>query len=73
MNNTISINDECKRCNNQFHIRDLLICDNCGKILCDKCRLFLARKTSEVNHDNHYCDPDEKQNQHGKLVKLYNK
>ncbi len=68
-NNTISKYDICARCTKNFLINEFFICNNCKKILCNKCKIYLARRTGEVNFDNHYCND----NQNGKLIKLYNK
>lgn len=64
----ISSKTECDECDKMFHIRNVLICLKCKKQLCNKCKMYLAQRTEEVNFDNHYCGRKEP----GVLVKLYN-
>ncbi len=68
-NDSISKYDICAKCTKDFLINELLICNTCNKILCNECKIYLARRTDEVNFDDHYCDDIK----HGKLLKLYNK
>lgn len=63
--------ETCDQCNKKFYIGDLLICTSCKKIVCVDCKLYLARKTEEVNFNYHYCSP--KGDAPGKLKKIYNK
>lgn len=53
----ISSHETCDQCNKKFYIGDLLICTSCKKIVCVDCKLYLARKTEEVNFNYHYCGP----------------
>ena len=71
MSNTIPSHEKCSRCNKNVHIKNLNICTTCKKILCNACKIYLARNTGEINFDYHYCvkDGDEP----GEFVKIYNK
>lgn len=70
----INTKEQCSRCNKKFHIRKLFVCQKCGKILCETCKIFLSRNTAEINFQYHYTcfDKNDKKDVPGEFVKIYN-
>ena len=74
--NTVPANEKCMRCDEDYYIGDLLICNNCKKILCNDCKSYLTAAGEvflNIAGTAHHCQTNNQKVIYGKLEKIYNK